>query len=185
MAAAKANLRPELWVDKYSDYLFNYTISRVNDRDLAKDLVAETFLAGLKSKDKFKGDATEKTWLVAILKHKIIDFYRKKNSKKGKAEVRMNYVNTDDQQGNWLEERVQNDDPNADQNLENSELGSAIYDCIELLNPQHAAVFKMKNILEYDNEVICNELGITTSNLWVSIHRAKKQLADCLGSNWF
>ena len=47
-------LNPNLWVDKYSDYLFNFTIVRVNDSEITKDLISETFLAGLKSKDNFK-----------------------------------------------------------------------------------------------------------------------------------
>jgi RNA polymerase sigma factor (sigma-70 family) len=81
---------PTRWVDKYSDYLFNYTIVRVNDRDLANDLISETFLAGLKSMKNFKGEATERTWLISILKRKIIDHYRRINSNKGKAEVRIN-----------------------------------------------------------------------------------------------
>lgn len=61
---------PTKWVDKYSDYLFNYTISKVNDRELANDLISETFLAGLKSMKNFKGEATERTWLISILKEK-------------------------------------------------------------------------------------------------------------------
>ena len=84
-------LDPNTWVDKYSDYLYNYTIVRVNDREIAQDLVQETFFAGLKSIKNFKGEASERTWLISILKRKIIDYYRKINSNKGKAEVRMSY----------------------------------------------------------------------------------------------
>jgi RNA polymerase sigma-70 factor (ECF subfamily) len=83
---------PNKWIDLYSDYLFNYTITRVNDRVIAQDLVSETFLAGLKSMKNFKGEASERTWLVSILKRKVIDYYRKINSNKGKAEVRMSYI---------------------------------------------------------------------------------------------
>ena len=54
-------LKPNLWVDKYSDYLFNFTIIKVNDSEIAKDLISETFLAGLKSKDNFKGDSFKVT----------------------------------------------------------------------------------------------------------------------------
>ena len=42
-------INPNKWIDLYSDYLFNYTISRVSDREIAQDLVQDTFLAGLKS----------------------------------------------------------------------------------------------------------------------------------------
>ena len=82
---AKIQLDPDKWVDRYADYLFNYTIVRVNDREVANDIVAETFLAGLNSMKNFKGEASERTWLISILKRKIIDHYRRINSNKGKA----------------------------------------------------------------------------------------------------
>lgn len=179
------DLDPAKWIDRYSDYLFNYTITRINDRDLAKDLVQETFYAGLKSMKNFKGEASERTWLVSILKRKIIDQYRKQNSKKGQAEVRMTYMGEDDR-GDWLEERVADDfDKNAEDKMENEELGDAIYKCMENLSAKQAQVFKMKSILHYETEAICNELNITASNLWVIIHRARQTLAGCLEKNWF
>jgi RNA polymerase sigma factor (sigma-70 family) len=78
---ASEKLYPNTWVARYADYLYNYTIVRVNDHEVAQDLISETFLAGLKSKDNFKGEASERTWLISILKRKIIDHYRKKNSR--------------------------------------------------------------------------------------------------------
>ncbi|MDO1499759.1 sigma-70 family RNA polymerase sigma factor [Winogradskyella maritima] len=183
---AKHQLDPNQWVKLYSDYLFNYTITRVNDRDMAKDLVSETFLAGLKSMANFKGEASERTWLISILKRKIIDYYRKINSKKGKAEVRMSYNSDSESEGDWLEERVADPfDKTAEDDMENSELGSAIHDCLSKLPAKQAEVFKMKTILNYETETICNELNITASNLWVIIHRARTALADCMEKNWF
>ncbi len=99
-------LNPDSWVDQYADYLFNYAVARVSDAEIAKDLVQETFLAGLKSAKNFQGAAAERTWLIAILKRKVIDYYRKINSKKGKAEVRINYNSQSDSAGDWLEENV-------------------------------------------------------------------------------
>ena len=124
-------LHPENWVDKYADYLFNYAVSRVSDSEIAKDLVQETFFAGLKSAKNYKGTAAERTWLIAILKRKVIDHYRKINSKKGKAEVRMNYSSQNDTDGDWLEEQVA--DPLSileNDEIENEELGLAIQECI-------------------------------------------------------
>jgi len=179
------NLSPNKWVDKYANYLFNYAITRVNDGEVAKDLISETFLAGLKSKENFKGDSTERTWLVSILKHKIIDHYRKRNSKKGKAEVRMGY-NSDDQEGDWLEERVADlSDSTAEDDMENSELGLAIENCLDNINSKQAQIFRMKTMQDYDTDVICNVYEITPSNLWVIIHRARKSLADCMDGSWF
>lgn len=176
---------PNKWIDLYSDYLFNYTISRVNSRDIAQDLVQDTFFAGLKSMKNFKGEASERTWLISILKRKIIDHYRKTNSNKGKAEVRMNYSG-EESEGDWLEERVADPfDKTAEDTLENEELSGAIHKCLSKLPLKQANVFKMKTILNYETDVICNELNITPSNLWVIIHRARTAMAGCLKENWF
>jgi RNA polymerase sigma-70 factor (ECF subfamily) len=183
---AEHQINPNNWISEYSDYLFNYTISRVNDREMAQDLVSETFLAGLKSMSNFKGEASERTWLISILKRKIIDYYRKINSNKGKAEVRMTYNSESEAEGDWLEERVADPfDKTAEDKLENSELGNAIHECLGKLPQKQADVFKMKTILGYDTETICNDLNITASNLWVIIHRARTALADCMEKNWF
>ena len=85
-----------------------------------------------------------------------------------------------------MEERVADPfDKTAEDTLQNSELGDAIHNCLEKLPKKQADVFKMKTILGYETEVICNELNITASNLWVIIHRARTGMADCLKQNWF
>ena len=179
-------INPNKWIDLYSDYLFNFTISRVSDREIAQDLVQDTFLAGLKSMKNFKGEASERTWLISILKRKIIDHYRKINSKKGKAEVRINFSSEDDNEGDWLEQRVADPfDGNAEDSMQNEELGVAIQECLTKLPEKQAKIFKMKTIQRMETEDICNELGITASNLWVIIHRARTSLVSCLENNWF
>lgn len=179
-------LNPDSWVDQYADYLFNYAVARVSDAEIAKDLVQETFLAGLKSAKNFQGAAAERTWLIAILKRKVIDYYRKINSKKGKAEVRITYSSQSDSAGDWLEENVA--DPFStleNDEIENEELGLAIQECISKLPKKQSAVFVMKTIRGLSTEDICNELGINPSNLWVMVHRARTSLMGCLNENWF
>lgn len=179
-------INPNKWIDLYSDYLYNYTISRVSDREIAQDLVQDTFLAALKSMKNFKGEASERTWLISILKRKVIDHYRKINSKKGKAEVRITYNDDSESEGDWLEERVADPfDKTAEDTMQNSELGDAIFNCLGKLPGKQADVFKMKTIEGFETEVICNELNITASNLWVIIHRARTAMAECLKENWF
>ena len=80
MGAESYLLNPHQWVISYADYLYAYAIRRINDEELAKDLVQETFLAALEKAATFEGKSSERTWLTAILKNKIIDVYRKKSS---------------------------------------------------------------------------------------------------------
>jgi len=182
----KHTLDPNKWIDLHSNYMYNYTITRVSKHELAKDLVQETFFSGLKAMKNFKGQASERTWLISILKRKIIDYYRKINSKKGSAEVRMSFYEDGENKGKWLEERVPSAWENeADATIENTELKSAIDLCIDKLPEKYRMVFLLKTVQNYETEEICNELSITPSNLWVIIHRARVQLRACLEGNWF
>ncbi|GGK37395.1 MULTISPECIES: sigma-70 family RNA polymerase sigma factor [Flavobacteriaceae] len=186
MAVKKHTLNPEKWVPLYADYLFNYTISRINNHDQAKDLVQDTFFAALNAKDNFQGKASERTWLISILKRKIIDYYRKINSAKGKAEVKMNFYSDGELEGDWIEERVPTDwNAEIEKNIENKELTIALENCINSLPEKYAMVFRMKTIQQFETEEICKELEITSSNLWVIIHRARTQLRKCMEDNWF
>jgi RNA polymerase sigma-70 factor (TIGR02943 family) len=184
---------PRQWVEKYGDYLFNYAIVRVNDSDTAEDLVQETFLSALKALDRFRGESTERTWLTSILKRKIIDTYRKKYSSKefsfGQYEETVFdgdfYRSEEPFQGNWLEGMGPNSNSLLpDGELEKEELMKFIRLCIENLKPQLAAAFIMKMIDEEDSGTICKELGITSSNLWVILHRARLRMRDCLEKKW-
>ncbi len=182
----KHKLDPNNWAQKHADYLFNYTITRVNKEELAKDIVQETFFSALKAQDNYRGQASERTWLISILKRKIIDYYRKINSKKGKVEVRMDFYEDGERKGKWIEERAPSSWGNeAEKNIENTELKSAIDACIAFLPEKYRMVFLLKTVENYETEEICNELDITPSNLWVIIHRARHQLRKCLEENWF
>jgi RNA polymerase sigma-70 factor (TIGR02943 family) len=183
MTVKKHSLNPEKWVPLYADYLFNYTISRINNHDQAKDLVQDTFFAALNAKDNFQGKASERTWLISILKRKIIDYYRKINSAKGKAEVKMNFYSDGEREGDWIEERVPTDwNAEVEKNIENDELTIALEKCINNLPEKYAMVFRMKTIQQFETEEICKEFDVTTSNLWVIIHRAKLLMRECLQS---
>src|SRR5690606_21922678 len=144
---AKQTLHPDTWVDNYSDYLFNYAVTRVNDTEIAKDLVQETFFSGLKSAKNFKGDAAERTWLISILKRKIIDHYRKINSKKAKSMIRITQNKNSDTDADYLEQQVA--DPISlleNSEIQNTELDMATYECIEKLPKKQAWAFTLKTI---------------------------------------
>ncbi len=186
MAVKKHTLNPEKWVILHADYLFNFTISRINNHEQAKDLVQDTFFAALNAKENFQGKASERTWLISILKRKIVDYYRKINSIKGKAEIKMNFYSDGDHEGDWIEERAPTDwNAEIEKSIENEELSVVLENCINNLPEKYAMVFRMKTIQQFETEEICKELEITSSNLWVIIHRARTQLRKCMEKNWF
>src|SRR5262245_29704967 len=68
---------PSRWVDEHGDILYRYARERVRKPDVAQDLVQETFLAAVRTQQRFRGGSTVRSWLCGILKHKICDYYRK------------------------------------------------------------------------------------------------------------
>ena len=178
---------PRLWVERYADHLYSYAFARLDHEEQARDLVQETFLAALEKVSQFQGNSSERTWLTAILKYKIIDIYRKRNSglrtQKIDEEPELEFFEQGN--GHWKEQysprpmRAEDTDP-----LANKELAAILKKCLQKLPALWLSVFTMKHMDETATEIICKELKVTPSNFWVIIHRAKLNLRACIQKSW-
>lgn len=181
-------LDPKNWVTAYADYLYRYAISRVNDEDQARDLVQETFLAGLQSQLNFAGKSSERTWLTAILKNKIYDVYRKKANGLKTEEMNNSIGEEPDffhEDGHWKKEHApQQFGGDGFDPLAQKELNKALQLCLQKLPALWLSVFTMKHMEDEATDSICTELKLTQANFWVIIHRAKLNLRACLQRNW-
>ncbi len=186
---SSTSLDPQNWVNKYADYLFKYAFLRIRDQDLAKDMVQETFLAGLKGSARFSGKSTERTWLTAILKYKIIDHYRKESSGLANTkaivkveEIQDSYFESDN--GHWKSEHVPKPFKVVQDPLQDKEFNRILQACMTKLPALWSSVFTMKHIDEEKTEVILAQLRLSSANFWVIIHRTKLSLRDCLQKKW-
>lgn len=178
---------PHHWVEHHADHLYSYALYRLADEEQARDLVQETFLAALEKASRFQGNSSERTWLTAILKHKIIDVYRKRNSglrtQRIDEEPEMEFFEQDT--GHWKEQysprpmRTEGDDP-----LAKKELAAILKNCLQKLPALWLSVFTMKHMDEAATKTICKELKVTPANFWVIIHRAKLNLRACIQKSW-
>jgi RNA polymerase sigma-70 factor (ECF subfamily) len=189
-------LEPEKWIERYADYLYSFAYARLRKEEVAEDLVQDTFFSALRARDTFLHNASEKTWLISILKRKIIDYYRKKSTQ-NELNVLDKPVQTADgtrdhffedttQSGHWTEgaaPKVWKKD--FETSVESEEFYDILKRCITKLPEKTAAAFTMKNMDDLDTEEICKELNITPSNYWVMMHRAKLMLRECMEKNWF
>jgi len=182
-------LNPDQWVKKHSDYLYAFAIIRINDEELAKDLVQDTFLAALEKINYFEGKSSERTWLTAILKNKIIDVYRKRSSGLRKADVeeaeteQFNFF--DEETGHWNVEYGPKEIGIEDKDhIVSKEFEQVLQKCLQKLPVLWKAVFTLKLIEEEPTDTVCAELKVTASNFWVIIHRTKLNLRACLQKNW-
>lgn len=179
---------PEAWVDTYGDYLFQYALLRVgNNIQLSEDLVQETFLSALKTEAKHQGKSSERTWLVTILKNKIIDYYRRNKNNLFEQRDFQNEEFVEDglQSGAWKQEYAPQDWRGIpDQAFEQKEFISIFRKCISALPEKIALVFTKREIDGNDTDTICKDLDVSSSNVWVMLHRARMALRRCLELNW-
>lgn len=178
---------PELWVDEYGDYLYRYALSRLLNPELAEETVQETFLAALKSVDAFRGQASMKTWLVGILKHKIVDQLRKLGREKPYESPDRLY---DSVQGDFNEKGMWEMGPakwTADPGdiQEKKEFWEVFRNCLGKLSKTHLSAYSLREIEGKETGEICMILDISPTNLWVILYRARMSLRKCLEEHWF
>jgi RNA polymerase sigma-70 factor (ECF subfamily) len=176
---AKRSSDPAAWVATHGDAMFRYAYLRVRDRDMAEEFVQEAFLAALRSQSSYSGRSSERTWLIGILKHKVIDGLRRKQRSEIEA-------------GGGLEEHFEAGSwnmrqlpwPVPDSDIQRREFEQALYGCVgDLPSPQREAL-SLCELDDLPGEEVCKILDITPTNLWTLIHRAKLQLRKCLQLRW-
>jgi RNA polymerase sigma-70 factor (TIGR02943 family) len=169
--------------------LMRYARLQVRDPALAEDLVQNTLIAALQSVANFRGEAAPVTWLIGILKRQIIDHFRR-----AAREVSLPAAGDGDdgntdllerlfaQDGHWVTKPAVWEDP--EQSLEQEAFLSVLEQCLQGLAGQSGRVFAMREILELEPTDICKDLGLTQSNYWVLMHRARLRLRNCVERGW-
>lgn len=176
------------WVDAHADYLFNFAIGQVRDVSAAEDLVQDTFLAAVKAQDRFSGKSSVRTWLVGILRHKIYDHLRKTCRERA---VRVEPLSATDGDSRdswdasivWVHEMAA-EATSPSRRIELAEFREHLEQAMCKLPPRIAQAFQLYEIEERSNHEVCARMSISESNLWVMLHRARKQLREHLGGWW-
>lgn len=191
--ATEKKFNPILWVDEYGDYLFGFAFSRVRCEATAEDLVQETLLAGIQSIKNYRETSSEKTWLCGILKHKIIDFYRKTSREVELTEEETEMSSYDylfRKEGVWKGHWTAEPHPivwnkNPEDVFEQSEFRGVLMHCLDELPERIANVFTLREMDGFAAAEICELLMISPNNFWVMMHRARLHLRSCIDTNWF
>lgn len=183
----KPSLDVKMWLEEYGNYLFNYAFLRIKNKHQAEDLVQETLLAAITAKNTFSKQSSIKTWLTGILKHKIIDTYRRQRRETAIGDL----INQDEESnldyffkanGSWV------DKPDTFINPESAFQQEEFYDvfqqCLSGLKPRQAEVFLAKEVDGMSNGEICKEFTINPTNVWVLMHRARLSLSQCMKTHW-
>lgn len=166
--------------------MFRYAVVRVKDHAVAEDLVQETFLAAMKAQERYEGRSTERSWLMGILKHKLIDYLRK-----AVREVKMEDLQPEGFENSvlfqeagipmWRPPKWQFNPRKA---FEQKEFWDIFSKCLANLDRRMNIAFTLKELEDQTTEEVCKELGVEPTYLWVILYRARNSLKSCLEKNW-
>jgi RNA polymerase sigma-70 factor (TIGR02943 family) len=170
-------------------YLMRFARLQLRNDAWAEDAVSETLLAALSKPQSFGNRSQLKTWLVGILKHKVIDLIRS-----NAREVSLPDRDGDDEadeldklafraDGHFASPPQAWGDPQ--QVLAQGQFFRVLDACVERLPPALGRLFLMREWLELSCEEVCKELSLTPTNLYVQLHRARLRLRECLAIHWF
>jgi RNA polymerase sigma-70 factor (ECF subfamily) len=178
---------PHDWLNEHGDYLYRFALARLRDPHLAEDAVQEALLAAIQSRS-YEGRSAARTWLTGILKHKIVDIVRKQSREQPIEDFSQHPADggaSDDyfnESGHWSDKPELWVSPDSE--LEQKQFLAVLQTCMDRLPKRLASLFLMRDIFEDENEVICKELGISPTNAWVMLYRARMGLRKCLELHW-
>ena len=176
---------PTQWVDRHGDTLFRFAVSRLRDTESAEEVVQETFVAALRARGQYAGRGSEGAWLLGICKRKVIDHVRRRNRPDASAGGDLGPDPSEalfDDKGHWRQNpRVSKNRP--ERAMESEEFWQAFRGCLQGLSQRQADAFTLRELDELASEEICKELEVSTSNLWVLLHRARLRLTQCMKSH--
>ncbi len=178
-------------VDSEADYLFRYALRYFSQEDVAEELVQETFLAATASQERFQGQSAPRTWLTSILKHKIIDRLRKKG-----REIPVSALERQDDSDTSTSSFFDSHDhweipdgpvqwaEDPDSLLNQKQFFEVVQECLSKLTAPLRSLFLLREVEGYSQEELCNELGLTATNLRVKLHRTRLLIRDCVQKHW-
>lgn len=170
------------WVLAHGDTLYRFALMRVRDSSVAEELMQETFLAALKGIQEFRGRSSARTWLIGILKHKVMDHLRHACREVPTEDIDMEVDAYFNDRGGWAVPPSIVGNPA--ENVEQEELRGKLAECMQELPERLSRVFVLTQIDGLSAKETCKVLGITTTNLWVMLYRARLRLQRCL-QNWY
>lgn len=176
---------------KHRPLLFRYALLHLHDSEAADDAVQDTLLAAWQSASNFEGKASLRTWLIGIMKHKIADHWRRHARELVVSDFDAAKAGDDnaDEDEYFLSNGQWNGGPHAwndpESALKQQEFWLIYEACQSNLPPQMARVFMLREIVGLEADEVCRETGLSDANYWVTMHRARLRLRECLEIRWF
>ena len=176
---------PEQWLDQYGDGLFRQALFRTSSAEVAEDLVQEALLAAWRCREKFSGEAQERTWLYGILEHKIQDYYRLNARTPKFSSMEVDDLDSDIEESAFQSNGAWANKPGAwgrdpQDAAESKDFLRIIQGCLNELPEQQRSAFMLREWYGEEIALCARTLAVTANHLSVLLHRARLQISRCL-----
>lgn len=171
--------------------MLKFASLQLNDQALAEDAVQEALIGALKNAKDFNRQAALKTWVFAILKHKIADILRSRLRLVEASRLLQDDGDEDDlnhlfdTRGHWKDESAPGGWSNPAEAVKGQQFWRVFEVCLSGLPENLARLFMMREFIELESHEICDALNLSTSNFHVMLYRARLRLRECLENHWF
>ena len=181
---------PATWVDAHGDRLFRYALSRIRDERAAEDLIQDTLLTAFKSRDKFRGESSELTWMIGNLRNKIFEHLRRQSREVPAG----GFIGEDDDREESLFDETGHWNPafapadwggEPQKKAESAEFAAALKDCLDALTPNVARAFVLREMEGVEHRACAEAMGVPPGRVAVLLYRARLRLRRCLERGLF
>jgi RNA polymerase sigma-70 factor (ECF subfamily) len=175
-----------------TSFLLAYAKARLDDHHEAEEAVQDCLIAGWNQRVEFAGRSSMRTWLIGILKHKVIDRLRARSRRPDMPDPQAPAA--DEAEGDPLEncftaEGAWRIDPTYSMNpLANcprhgtvrAELRALLKQCIEALPETMRRIFTFREIDQLETREAAEAAGVSASSAPVVLSRARVIMRECL-----
>lgn len=161
--------------DAYARRLYRAARSMGFSAHEAEDVVQEVFLTFIATLERFEGRASVLTWLYGILLRKAQERRRERTREERHDGFDEEWAGLFNSSGRWVRRP-----PDPTDGLDRSELAKAIEECLADLTEGQRDVFVLRLVEELPAADVGNILGLTVTNVGVSLHRARLLMRKCL-----
>ena len=183
-----SDVDPEKWLDEYGDWLYQFALARVQNTHAAEDLVQETLVAGFRGFSSFQNRSSVKTWLTAILRRRIADYFEQLVRQRHGIERSSDNDESDHfafLAGNANLFRSSMSNHEFESSMEREEFWDIVRECLDKLAPHLKQAFLARIANDGQSlEEISDQLSVTKSNLGVRLFRSRLLLRECLERFW-
>ncbi len=175
-------------VNQHHGALIRMAMGYVADRDVAEEVVQDTWLAVIESMSRFEGRSSLRTWVCGILIHKAKDrgvrekrhtsfsAFEPYEDEHDEAIDPSRFQQSGEWAGHWAFPPKSWDDQTPEKLLASEQAVNAMQRAIEMLPATLKEVLILRDVEGVEVKEVCEILNITENNLYVRLHRARERV---------